>query len=316
MSTPWIIGSALVVLWVLLNMKKSRPDGTFVKNLHPYRQIMQYVMPTRTESICYLDVPIRAERLEAYLEKARPKLGANVTHAVVAGAYVALCGIPTLNRFVAGRRLYDRDGVWLSFSMKRQKLNRAAKLAVVKLRMNEGESFVGLVDRINDQIGHERSGKKTYADKEYALFNLLPRPALRAAAAFLKWLDYNNLLPGSFIRPDSLFTSMVIANLGSLDMSAGYHHLYEWGNASLFVMVGAIEDRAVIENGVPVAARVLPLRVSFDERVEDGLSCAKGTAIFEKVLLDPERYLGCLEEDGSDVHAIWPQSIEGGGASS
>ena len=36
-------------------------------------------MPTRTESICYLDVPIRAERLEAYLEKARPKLGANVT---------------------------------------------------------------------------------------------------------------------------------------------------------------------------------------------------------------------------------------------
>ena len=310
MSTPWIIGSALVVLWVLIKSKKSRPDGTFVKKLHPYRQIMQYVMPTRNESVCYYDVPIRAERLEAYVEKARARFGANMTHCMLAAGFIALSGIPTLNRFVVGRRVYQRDGVWMSFSMKRQKKNRAAKLSVVKLRMEEGESFEGLVERINDKIGHERSGKKTYADKEYALFNLLPRPFLQVATAFLKWLDFNNLLPGSFIRPDALYTSMVIANLGSLNMSPAYHHLYEWGNAPLFLMVGAVEDRVVIENGVPVAARVLPIRVSFDERIEDGLTCQKGIELFEQMVLDPERYLGCLEEDGSDVHPIWPQSMD------
>ena len=310
MSTPWIIGSALFVLWVLIKSKTSRPDGTLVRNLHPYRQIMQYVMPTRVEATCYYDVPVRAERLEAYLKKARAKFGANMTHCVVAGGYMALAGIPSLNRFVVGRRLYQRDGVWVSFSMKRQKRNRAAKLSVVKLRMEEGESFEGLVSRINDKIGHERSGEKTYADKEYDLFNLLPRPVLQVATAFLKWLDFNNLLPGSFIRPDSLYTSMVIANLGSLDMSAAYHHLYEWGNSPFFLMVGAVEDRAIIENGVPVSARILPIRVSFDERIEDGLSCMKGIEFFETMALNPERYLGCLEDDGSDVHPMWPPPSE------
>ena len=77
----------------------------------------------------------------------------------------------------------------------------------------------------------------------------------------------------------------------------------------MFLMVGAIEDRAIIENGVPVAARVLPVRVSFDERIEDGLTCQKAIEVFEKMVLDPERYLGCLEEDGSDIHPIWPQTI-------
>jgi pyruvate/2-oxoglutarate dehydrogenase complex dihydrolipoamide acyltransferase (E2) component len=302
--------SALTALWILANAKKSRPDGTFVKNLHPYRQIMQYVMPTRTESAVYINVDLRVERLEAYLEKAKGAFGANVTHCIVAAVYVALARMPALNRFVVGRRLYQRDGVWLSFSMKRKKQNQAAKLAVVKLRMQEGEDFPSLVARINEQIGQERSGKKTYADKEYDLFNLLPRPVLRGAAAFLRWLDYYNLLPGSFIHPDSLYTSMVIANVGSLQLPAGYHHLYEWGNSPFFLMVGQIEDRAVIENGVPVAARVLPMKVTFDERVEDGLTAGIGIRAFNAVLGNPERTLGGLAEDGSDRHPIWPQELD------
>ena len=50
----------------------------------------------------------------------------------------------------------------------------------------------------------------------------------------MRWLDYHNLLPPSFIENDPLYASAVIANVGSLDLPPGYHHLYEWGNCGWF----------------------------------------------------------------------------------
>ena len=47
------------------------------------------------------------EKLE-YLEKARDKFGANMTHCLVAACAVALSENPKMNQFVSGRRLYRR----------------------------------------------------------------------------------------------------------------------------------------------------------------------------------------------------------------
>ena len=52
-------------------------------------------------------------------------------------------------------------------------------------------------------------------------------------------------------------------------MKPGFHHLYEWGNCPLFVMVGEMRSEPGCENGKVAIKRVLPLRLSFDERIED-----------------------------------------------
>ena len=74
-------------------------------------------------------------------------------------------------------------------------------------------------------------------------------------------------------------------------MKPRYHHLYEWGNCPLFVMVGEMKNEAVCENGKMFIERVLPLRLSFDERVEDGSMAKLGLKKFVEVLEDPETYL-------------------------
>ena len=122
---------------------------------------------------------------------------------------------------------------------------------------------------------------------------------LKRAARVLFWANDHNLLPASFIRDDSMYTGAFIANLGSLGMDAGFHHLYEWGNCPIFVMVGAVHDAAVVEDGQVVAARVMNLRFTYDERVEDGLAARQGFDIMLDVLEDPERFLGCLDPDAS-----------------
>lgn len=301
----WMIWAAVAgvvfLLWVLINLKTSRPDGTLLK-VHPFRTMMTFLMPTRNESVVYFDDYVKVDKLLPYLEDINKRFHADITHCVVGTCATGLWGDSAyrMNRFTVGRRLYQRKGVWLTFSMKRKKLNREAKIAAVKMQVNPEETFADFCRRINQKIGIERTEQKTYTDKELNLFLRLPRPILSVAVKLVFWLDYHNLLPGAFIKGDPMYTSMFVANLGSLNMGAGYHHLYEWGTCPLFVMVGKIEERPVVENGQVVARKLLHIRYSYDERIDDGYTARFGIETMRTCLEDPYTFLGCIKEDGSD----------------
>jgi hypothetical protein len=301
-----VVVAAVVVLVLLLELKTSRSDGELVADVPKFRRMMQFIMPSRNESVVYFDRAVRAENLEAYLEAVKGPLGANLTHVLVGAFNIGLAENPKMNQFVVGRRLYRRNGRFLTFSMKRQKGKKKAKLSAVKLQMQDGETFKQLCDRINGGIKVERSGEKTAADKEYDVLDLLPRPGLRAMNKLLRVLDYYNVLPHFFIEGDGMYTSIFIANLGSVGMGAGYHHLYEHGTCPLFIMAGKVEDRVIVEHGRPVVARILPLRFTYDERIDDGLTASYGIESVVRVLEDPQRWLGCTRADGSDARPMWP----------
>lgn len=309
-SVVWPVLGVLAVLWLLIQFKTSRSDGDMVRT-HPFRRIMFYIMRNRNESIVYFDQKVDARPLLAYLEQARPKLDANITHCIVAAGEVGLAANPRLNRFVVGKRLYQRRGRFLSFSMKRRSLQAEGvhreKLATVKLESSKPRTFAEFVREVNAEITVNRSGEKTYSDKEFALFDALPRPVFEVATALVRWLDYNNLLPGFFIEGDPLYTSMFIANLGSIGMDPGFHHLYEYGNCPLFCMVGKINEELRMEDGQVVSVPVLHLRYSYDERIDDGLTGRNGIRAMVRVLADPARWLGCIEDDGSDTQHLWPR---------
>lgn len=300
----WITFGVLVLIWIGLNLKKSRADGKLAR-VHPYRRMMPFIMQGRNESIVYYDDAVDVEKLLAYVKDARKRFHCDVTHCLVAAVSVGLGKNPTMNNFVSGRRVYERNERQISFSMKRQKKNKKAKIAVVKLEMESGETFEQLCARIQGQIGEERSDKKTYMDKELALFTSFPRPLMNLGVKFFQLLDYYNLLPyNAFIKGDTMYTSVFVANLGSLGMRAAYHHLYEWGNCPLFLMVGKVEERAVVVDGEIVVKKILPLRYSYDERIDDGLSSSYGMAAMRYVLENPYEELGCVAEDGSDARPL------------
>ncbi|MBT3217990.1 MAG: hypothetical protein HN348_02785 [Proteobacteria bacterium] len=290
-----------VLVAVLLEFKTSRSDGTLVPVVHPMRKLMPYVMITRNESVVYFDSYVDYTEMERYLEQAREKIGANLTHCVVAACARGHAENPTMNQFVSGRRLYRRKGIWVTFTMKRKKLDKKADLATVKMRLMDDDTFATWCERVNGHINHQRSGKKTYNDKEYQLFNMVPRPILLIANHFLRVLDFYNVLPADFIEKDAMYASTFVANLGSVKMGAGYHHLYEWGNCPLFLMVGQMEERPVVVDGELAVKKILHLRYTYDERIDDGLSARFGIDTVKRVLENPFEELGCLAEDGSDA---------------
>ena len=85
------------------DLPKRRADGDLVKNIHPYRQLMPFIMPGRNESVCYYDDYVRAEPMLDYIQRARNEFDTdiNVTHMLVAAGTRALRDNPKMNQFVS-----------------------------------------------------------------------------------------------------------------------------------------------------------------------------------------------------------------------
>ena len=170
-------------------------------------------------------------------------------------------------------------------------MGEGSKIAVVRQVVQTEESFVQICNNIEQKVGIERSETKTYADKEYSLLTSVPRFVLRLGVWFVKMLDDFNILPKSFIDNDGLYCSAFVANVGSLGMPPGYHHLYEWGNCPIFITVGAMEERVVCFEKNIQTCTIIPLRIAFDERINDALGVKNAIEKLKEILSDPEAHL-------------------------
>ncbi len=251
-----------------------RPDADLVKNVPPTRRIMPFIMPTRNESLVFFDMEIDADAIDNRIATYRDSgVKATALHVVAVCATRIFAERPRLNRFVAGGRLWQRRGIWLSFSGKKRKDDNAP-VVVVKRLLDPAMSDVQILEALDGGVKEVRTDEKTRTDKELDIFLALPTFLLAWLVGVVGWLDKVGLLPRFYIDGDPLFASMFIANIGSLGMDAPQHHLYEYGNIPLFCVIGAKRHAfSVDDSGHVVAREVYPLRFTFDERIEDGLYC-------------------------------------------
>jgi len=52
-------------------------------------------------------------------------------------------------------------------------------------------------------------------------------------------------------------------------------------------MAGAIEERPVVVDGELTTEKILPIRWTYDERIDDGLTASHGIASVKSALEDP-----------------------------
>jgi hypothetical protein len=245
-----------------------RIDATQVTDLPMMRRFMPYVSPRRNDSLFYMMQEIEVEAALEFLAKKnqhRPEdRPVTLFHLFLRSCSQALYLRPGVNRFVKGGRLWQRDGEWISFSAKKE-IKEGSPMLTIKRRFHSTtETLDEMVDGIYDRLRSSRSGAKTTSDKEMNLLLKLPGFGIRLLMFLLRAGDALGVLPRAMIEGDPLFTSVFIANLGSIDYPAGFHHLWEYGTASLFGVMGKIEPG---ENG----RRKISVAWTYDERIEDGL---------------------------------------------
>jgi hypothetical protein len=267
-----------------------RSDGRMVRGLNNTRRAMPYFMRGRNEAAVYFEMELSLHKTDAFLRawnQANPMLRIDVFHLAVWGLKEAMDRTPSVNRFVAGGRLYQRDEIWYSYAVK-QKLETGAPMVAVKRRFDLDGSFAEMVAGMAQTQADYKSGRINTTDQELALLLKFPGFVRRAIMGTLRFLDRLGMLPPSFIRNDPMYCSAFFANMASLGMPPVYHHLYEYGTAGIFGSVG----RPVAAPGSPTSGpdrrRTMQIRWTFDERCDDGLAAWYAIRRVKQVVEDPE----------------------------
>ncbi len=247
-----------------------------------------FIMKGRNESIAYYPVTVDVENLLAYLEQVKGTADQiTLFEAVMLALVRILRERPTLNRYIIGRRLYQRRDVQLSFIARRSFTDDSTETNVSVNLKADDDAAVAL-QKLRGEIRTAKTGEAKADDDLLDLFMRLPRSLLQVAINLLSLWDFYVDTPGFLRGVDPLRCSAYVANLGSVGLGAAYHHLFEWGTCSLFVTMGKVKPTVVVgEDGQPTVRRTMELRIALDERIADGYYDAKALALFDTYLNDP-----------------------------
>jgi hypothetical protein len=290
-----------------------RPDADLVRDVPDLRRIMPYVMRTRTASTVYFEQLVdvgNAEQFVRAFNEAHPETRTSVFHVLLWAARQGLVEFPNVNRFLAGGRLYQRRGIWLSYSAK-QRMKKGAPLVVLKREFDPAEPFVDMVAALQDQLHTAKFGGGTNSvDSELKLTLMLPGFGRRLVFVAYRWLEALGMFPKSFVDNDPLYASMFLTDLSSLGLDSVFHHLYDYGNVGTFGVLGRAHAEQIPDpdSGRLERKRVATIRWSFDERIEDGLYAGYAIKYFKRLVEDPvkggiavgdEAVLAALARDGA-----------------
>ena len=262
-----------------------RPDATLVREISATRRFMPILSPRRNDNLVWFEQEVEVEHALAWVRErsaARdPSRPITLFHVILAALARLLHERPRLNRFTAGGRLWQRDGIWLTFSAK-QRFDEDAPLLTVKRRVDPTLPVEAMVDALLDSLVRSRRGEATTSDREVAGLLRLPPGIARLGVRLADLADSFGLLPRAMLDADPLNASVFVANLGSVGLEAGYHHLWEHGNCPIFCVIGRVKPG-------PAGRRVATLKFTYDERIEDGLYCARSLDLLRELIERPEK---------------------------
>ncbi|MDR0782153.1 MAG: hypothetical protein LBE83_00085 [Propionibacteriaceae bacterium] len=265
-----------------------RYDATRVQIPYDLNALFPYIMRGRNDSIAYYPISLDAEALLAYIDQNRGTDQAITVFEAVLLSLIKLMRLrPSLNRYIIGRRLYQRRNIVLSFIARKQ-MTEDGEETNVMVTIKPEDDRATILAKLRGEIRIARSDEAKADDDLIGTFMRLPRGLLRLAVRMLEWYDFYFDTPKFLRGVDPLRCSVYIANLGSVGLDAPYHHLFEWGTCSLFMSIGKIEPTVCVgEDGQPTVRTKIPLRVALDERIADGYQDARALELMETYIMDP-----------------------------
>ena len=256
---------------------------------------MPFLMPSRTEALIHFEQRLELDATLDWLARwnappaageVRPQM--TLFHLLVAALAHTLHQRPRMNRFIAGRRLWQRREIAISFSVIKAHRDDDAKLSVVKQVFDPDEGLIATRARIEEATASGRSARKSAVEREVAVLTRLPPALIGVLLRLQRLADRWNLLPASIIRNDPLYASAMVSNLGSIGIDACWHHLYEHGTVSVFMTIGKLGPQPFARpDGTLAVSPGVTLRYAWDDRVADGHYAARSLALFQRLAEQP-----------------------------
>jgi len=270
-----------------------RYDGRILKNIDPFYKIVPYIMKSRVDAQVYFDEKIYLEKTEKFLhQKREEKMSIGFLHVVCAAMVRTISQKPRLNRFVSGRKLYSRNGIFISLAVKKD-MTEDSPETTVKIEFQPTDTIYDVVEKVNKAVSENQNQtddieKDNETDKTAKLIMRCPSIIVRGIVKLITWLDNHGKMPKILNKVSPFHTSLFITDLGSLGIQPVYHHIYDFGTTSIFISFGIKNKERVIDrNNEIVERKYVGMKVVVDERICDGFYYAKSLRIFKRYMENP-----------------------------
>lgn len=268
-----------------------RKDGRLLRDIDSMHYITPYIYPNRADNEAYISVRVELDAINAFLERKRTETpGEQWTffHVILAALVKTVTLRPKMNRFIQGRKIYQRNEISAAFVVKKTFSDEAHE-ALAFLHFIPEDTVDTIHERLVREINTARGDAPDASTGAMDVLMKLPR----FICSFLMWcfrrLDFHGRVPQALIETDPYYSTVVISNLGSIKLKSGYHHLTNWGTNSIFVIIGEKKLSPVFApDGTFEMKEVLELGLTVDERIADGYYYSKTVALLERLLREPE----------------------------
>lgn len=269
-----------------------RKDGVKLRNIHSMHVVMPLMYPNRCDNEAFISERIDLTNILAYLERKNaddPVYKYNLFQVMVTTMLKTITLRPKMNRFITNQTMYLRNEVSAAFTVKKEFSDDSGEaLAVIRSKGTD------TIDTIHDEIYRQISICRSKDQKDAGTESLdmvakVPGFLLKAVGGTARFLDRHGWMPRSVISGDPYYTSVVLTNLGSIKLHAGYHHLTNWGTTSVFCAVGEMKKRPFYdEEGNVTMRHSVDIGLTIDERLADGYYYSKTIRLMKKLLENPE----------------------------
>ena len=249
-----------------------RPDGRRMKKQDPIMQITPYLMPMRCDAQVFLEHKVDFEKMNRYIARKSAE-GQKITfmQMLVASYVRAISRNPEANRFIFNKQYYVRNNCSVSYTILKNPQDHDSDEATVRILFDLTDTIFDVRDRMNDAVEKSRAA----GDGDFVIKlarGVLAVPGLATLiVGVVRLLDRYGIAPSILMQELPLYSGLYVTNNGSIGLHHPLHHIYNFGDVSLFIGMGSVQKEAYVEpDGRARMRRWLPLGITADERVCSG----------------------------------------------
>lgn len=274
-------------------MKKfgDRKDGVKLRKIHAMHFVMPLMYPNRCDNEAFICERIDLTNVNAYLAQKNaddPKYAYNLFQVMVTAMLKTITLRPKMNRFIANKTMYQRNEISAAFTVKKEFSDNGAE-ALAQIRTRGGETIDDIHDEIFRQVSLCRSEQVDDGTASLDAVAKIPGVFARMVGAGARLLDRHGWMPEQVIKGDPYYCSVVLTNLGSIRLHAGYHHLTNWGTTSVFCAIGEAKKRPFFDDDGTVHMKdSVDIGLTIDERIADGYYYSRTVQLLKTLLENPQ----------------------------